>query len=122
MNVGRATGGIVRAASSAYTPGAFGVAPVRKVLFSVLIRDQLKRPSVWECAIESDPATLDDIERRACRPGTGVEIEFELAARPYIKRGVRVGDVKFLRVRSVKFDGCEPVDIGAPDVLEAANA
>ena len=122
MNGGKATGGIVAGARSAYVPGSFGVPAVRKVLFSVLVRDHEKRASVWECCMEGDPKSMDELEHKGV-PGTGVEIEYELAARPYIKRGVHVGDVRFLRITSVRFDERNAVDIGSVEIpVEAANA
>jgi hypothetical protein len=102
MNTGTVTGGVIKGAVSAYTPGTMGTGHQRRVVFTIIVRDGLGREGVWNCEAEGDDATLDQIEAEA-QPGRGVRLEYELATRPYEKRGVHVGEVRFLRVRHAEF-------------------
>lgn len=103
MNHGTVTGGVVKAAVSAYTPGSYGVASVRRVVFMIATTDSHHQKAFWNCEAEGDPVTLDLIEAQA-QPGRGIKVDYELATRPYIKRGVHAGEIRFLRVIKAEFD------------------
>lgn len=102
MNSGKVTGGVMKSAVSAYTPPAFGVASVRRVVFPIVVRDSQGQEAHWNCEAEGDPVTLDLIENQA-QPGRGIELEYELATRPFMKHGVHTGEVRFLRVIKAEF-------------------
>lgn len=112
MNTGTVTGGIVKAACSAYTPSTAQCPSVRRVQFSIAVSDSHRGRHVWNCEIEGDPVKLDLIEAEA-QPGRGVKVDFELAARPFMKAGVQTGEVRFLRATHVEFS--------APRMPEAAQ-
>lgn len=92
INRGTVTGGVVKAAAPAYT-----AAMVKKVLFTIAVRDSRGGDSFWNCEAEESPELMDYLEREA-EPGRGIRVDFELCTRPYVKNGVHKGDTRFLRV------------------------
>jgi hypothetical protein len=99
MNHGTVTGGVVKEAASAYTAT---LPRIRRVLFSIAIRDSHHQSSVWNCEAEGDDVMLDLIESQA-QPGRGVKLEYELATRPFMKSGVHTGEIRYLRVMRCEF-------------------
>lgn len=108
MNQGTVTAGVVKAAESAYTAT---VPRVRRVQFTIAVTDSRGQRAFWNCEAEGDPHHLDFIEGQA-QPGRGVKIDYELATRPFMKSGVHVGEVRFLRVLNIEFGakGAEAVE------------
>lgn len=102
MNQGTVTGGVVKAAVSAYTPGGYGVPSVRRVVFMIATTDSQHQKAFWNCEAEGDPVTLDLIEAQA-QPGKGIKLDYELATRPFMKKGVHAGEIRFLRVIKAEF-------------------
>lgn len=102
MNHGTVTGGVVKQGESAYTPPTAERASVRRVVFTIVVADSKGQRAFWNCEAEGDPATLDWIEAQTT-PGRGIRLDYELATRPYIVRGVHKGEVRFLRVIKAEF-------------------
>lgn len=102
MNQGTVTAGVVKAAVSAYTAPTAQSASVRRVQFAVAVTDSRGQRALWNCEAEGDPDLLDFIEGQA-QPGRGVKLDYELATRPYMRAGVHVGEVRFLRVLKAEF-------------------
>jgi len=117
MNKGTVTGGVVKAAVSAYTPASAERAAQRRVLFSIAAADSHGQRSFWNCEAEGDPALLDYLEGQAV-PGRGIKLDYELATRPFIQRGIHKGEVRFLRVIRAEFQDRhnpvpQPEEVGA---------
>lgn len=117
MNQGTVTGGVVEAATSAYTPATKDTASQRKVVFAIMVSDSHHGKHLWKCEAEGAPDFLDDIEREAV-PGRGIKLEFELAARPFMQHGIRKGESRFLRVIRAEFAVKKEA---APEPVEAAG-
>lgn len=92
MNTGTVTGGVVKAATPAYTPKG-----EKRVQFVIAIRDSKGVDAFWNCEAEGDPVMLAILEAEA-QPGRGIKIDYELATRPYVQHGVHKGELRFLRV------------------------
>lgn len=112
MNSGTVTGGVVKAATSAYTSGG-----LRRVQFPIAVKDSHGQRAFWNCEAEGDPVWLDLVES-AAQPGRGIKLDYELATRPFLKHGVHAGEVRFLRVIKAEFAPArdqvpEPVEVGA---------
>jgi hypothetical protein len=97
MNDGKVTGGIVKECADAWTP-----AGVRRVLFTVLLRDSRGQTSLWKCEAEGADEWLDSLVQEG-EVGRGVTLGYELAGRPFTKGDVQVGECRFLRVHEVEF-------------------
>lgn len=115
MNQGKLTGGVCEAAQSARTPKTAEAPSIRRVMFKVATQDSLHGRSYWSCEIEGDEAKLDMLEAEL-QPGRGVTIDYELAARPFYKHGVRGTDTKFLRVLHIEL---APQQSEIPEPVEA---
>jgi len=103
MSHGIVIGGVTQEGRTAYTVATAEAPSMRRVLFSIAVRDSQKIVSHWNCVADNpDHKVLDEIEAGA-RPGRGVRLEYELCARPFEKRGVKVAESRFLRVVDVKF-------------------
>ncbi|MDQ5977455.1 MAG: hypothetical protein QG602_427 [Verrucomicrobiota bacterium] len=116
MNRGTITGGVVTQAASAYTAPTFAAPSVRRVVFKIATRDSRGGSAFWNCEAESPAQLLDFLETRA-EPGQGIKVEYELAARPFYKRGVLAGEARFLRVLAAEIEG-----VRVPAVREAVPA
>lgn len=106
MNHGVIIGGVTQGAENAYTAQG-----VRHVQFSIVARDSRGEESYWKCDADAagrlQPEVLDVLLARAV-PGAGIRVHYELASRPFVKNGVHLSDVKFLRVTGVAFPPARP--------------
>lgn len=116
MNKGTITGGVIHGAENAYTAPTKEVPSMRRVLFKIAARDHLKADSVWNCEAEDNDELLDFLVREA-QPGTGIKLDYELAARPFYKHGIHTGESRFLRVFAAEIKG-----VRVPAELEFAGA
>jgi hypothetical protein len=106
MNSGTLTGGIVKTAENVYTPHG-----LRRVVFPITALDSSGCRTIWHCEAEgtmghhlgqTDEEWLDWLLTHA-QPGAGIRLEYELASRAFMKRGVHVGEIRFLRVLRAEF-------------------
>ena len=101
MNLRIVTGYLPRHADPAFTPPAEGAAPVRKLVFELMVKDSHGLEWPEKCVIE-DPA-LQKAHEAKLVAGAAVLIEGEPHARPYFDRGVQKGFSRHLRVARVEF-------------------
>ena len=104
MNSGTITGGVCAAAASAWTPKTAEAPSIRRVTFKIATRDSYGGDGFWNCEAEGNDELMDFLEREA-QPGKGIKLEFELAARPFYKHGIKSGESRFLRVFAAEIDG-----------------